>query len=95
MIKRRTYDESLKTEEPMSPAKVEATDPAPKTGKIVNASLVNMRSIPSIQGKKVAILANGENVEILKRIEKDKYYKVRSGDRVGYIPFDFCEVNDG
>lgn len=94
MIKHRSYDEEIKTE-PKSPAKVEATDSAPKTGRIVNASLVNMRTIPSVSGNKVMVLANGDTVDILKRMEKDRYYKVRSGSHVGYIPFDFCEVNDG
>lgn len=59
---------------------------------IVSTETLNMRSGPSTNSSIVKLLNEGEKIEIIS--EEGNWYKIKSGEKEGYVSKDFVQVND-
>lgn len=84
-------DEIVKVEEPKEIVPRKKAKPSKKFG-IVNAEKgLNLRSGPSMNDKILALLKNGEKVEVLGSSEQ--FYNVRSRDgKLGFVKKDFLDI---
>jgi SH3-like domain-containing protein len=60
-----------------------------KTG-IVNANLLNIRSLPNLESEKLAQLKKGNELTIVD--EMDKWYKIKLKDGFGYVFSEFVDI---
>lgn len=82
-------------EQPRFPADQGATEPRKRTGVITNAPNVNLRETPDKNGKVLAILREGKEVEILDNgIDTNGFKRVfvRDVNLKGYIASKFCKA---
>lgn len=76
--------------ESQSPTSSETMEPKTKKGIIANSGSVNVRSKPTINSEKIAVLDRGAKVEIIGKV--GEFYKIRlSENSNGFVHSSFCQ----
>lgn len=94
--RKRTYfdpdDWNETIEEDETPAIEETREPVTRTGVLIGAPLVRIRSRPvAVKSEVIGVLQRGDKVTILDNAENN-FYKIQiEKDNVGYVSRSFCE----